>query len=61
MTGTKRTGLLAAIVFLNLNGVEIADPEGKLYDALTGLADPTIDKLTPAALLAELVRSRSLG
>jgi death-on-curing protein len=29
--GNKRTGLLAALVFLDLNGVAIADPEGRLY------------------------------
>jgi death on curing protein len=52
--GNKRTGLLAAIVFLDLNGVEIADPEGALYDAMMGLADRTVDKASLTALLAQL-------
>jgi death-on-curing protein len=30
LDGNKRTGLLAALVFLDLNGVAIADPEGRL-------------------------------
>ncbi len=32
--GNKRTGVLAAMVFLDLNGVTIEDPGGELY-ALT--------------------------
>jgi death-on-curing protein len=30
--GNKRTGLMAALVFLDLNGVEIDAPKGSLYD-----------------------------
>lgn len=57
--GNKRTGLLAAIVlFLDLNGVAIADPEGKLYESMIGLADRTADKTSLAGLLAERARDR---
>jgi death on curing protein len=30
--GNKRTGLLAALVFLDLNGIVVTDPGGRLYD-----------------------------
>lgn len=42
--GNKRTGLLAAIVFLNLNGVAITDPNGRLYDGMVAVADRRVDK-----------------
>jgi death-on-curing protein len=35
--GNKRTGLLAAIVFLDLNGIELSVP-GQLYDAMISIA-----------------------
>ncbi len=53
--GNKRTGLLAAIVFLDLNGVEIADPGGRLYDAMIAIAERTLDKSGLAELLRNLV------
>ena len=52
--GNKRTGLLAAIVFLDLNGVTVVDSEGKLYDAMIGIAERRLDKAGLAALLQEL-------
>jgi death-on-curing protein len=52
--GNKRTGLLAAIVFLDLNGVEIADPEGRLYDAMIAIAERRMAKTDLSALLASL-------
>jgi death-on-curing protein len=52
--GNKRTGLLAAIVFLDLNGVEIADPEGRLYDAMLGIAERRVEKAGLAGLLESL-------
>jgi death-on-curing protein len=54
MDGNKRTGLLAAIVFLDLNGVAIRDPEGRLYDAMIAIAERRMDKPGLAALLSEL-------
>ena len=56
--GNKRTGLLAAIVFLDLNGVEIADAEGRLYDAMIAVAEHALDKTGLAALLTLLSRRR---
>ncbi len=55
--GNKRTGLLAAIVFLDLNGIIIADPEGRLYDAMIAIAERRLDKLGLAGLLRELAES----
>jgi len=52
--GNKRTGLLAALVFLDLNGVEITDPKGRLYDAMISMAERRLDKAGMARLLREL-------
>jgi death-on-curing protein len=54
--GNKRTGLAAALVFLDLNGVTIADPNSKLYTAMIELAEKRLDKDGLAALLRELAR-----
>jgi len=40
--GNKRTGLLAALVFLDLNGVELTDLEGCLYDGDRGSPGSTL-------------------
>jgi death-on-curing protein len=52
--GNKRTGLLAALVFLDLNGLQIADPKGRLYDAMISIAERRLDKAGMARLLREL-------
>jgi death-on-curing protein len=52
--GNKRSALGAALVFLLLNGIDIDDPQGRLYDAMIGLARHTLDKPALAALLLEL-------
>lgn len=52
--GNKRTGLLAALVFLDLNGVVIADPEGRLYDAMIEIAERRLDKVGLAGVLRSL-------
>lgn len=54
LDGNKRTALLAALVFLDLNGVGIADPEGKLYDAMLAIAEGRMDKAGLEALLRAL-------
>jgi death-on-curing protein len=54
LDGNKRTGLLAALAFLDLNGVEIADPEGRLYDAMIAIAERKLDKPGMGHLLREL-------
>jgi death-on-curing protein len=52
--GNKRAGLAAALVFLDINGVEIADPEGKLYTAMIDIAERRLDKSGLATLLQDL-------
>ncbi|HEY2029577.1 MAG TPA: type II toxin-antitoxin system death-on-curing family toxin [Myxococcales bacterium] len=57
--GNKRTGVLAAVMFLTLNGVEIVDPAEKLYDAMIAIAERRMDKLQLAHLFRELGTARS--
>lgn len=42
--GNKRTGLLAALVFLDLNGIGIDRPNDALYTLTLGVAEGRIDK-----------------
>jgi death-on-curing protein len=39
LDGNKRTGLAAALVFLDLNGIPVLDPQEKLCDAMTAIAE----------------------
>jgi death-on-curing protein len=52
--GNKRTGLNAALVFLMMNGWEVVDPRGRLYDAMIAIAVRQLDKPGLAQLLQEL-------
>jgi death-on-curing protein len=52
--GNKRTGLLAALVFLDLNGIALLDPDGRLYEAMIGVAEHHIDKAGLAAVFRAL-------
>jgi len=52
--GNKRTGLVAALVFLDLNGTTILDPQERLYDAMIAIAERRTDKDGLAELLREL-------
>jgi death-on-curing protein len=47
--------LVAALVFLDLNGVTVLDPQEKLYDAMIAIAERRTDKDG----LAELLRALS--
>ena len=42
--GNKRTGLACALVFLELNGVSLSDPAGRLYQAMMDVAVGDADK-----------------
>lgn len=55
LDGNKRTALACALVFLELNGVPLLDPEERLYDAIMGAASGRVDKRA----LAEVFRSLS--
>jgi death-on-curing protein len=56
--GNKRTGLLAALMFLAVNGVFLRDPEEKLYEAMISIAERRMDKSGLAALMRELHSAR---
>jgi death-on-curing protein len=54
LDGNKRTGLVAALVFLDLNGVTVLDPRERLYDAMIAVAERRMDKDGLTELLREL-------
>jgi death on curing protein len=55
--GNKRTALATALVFLELNGISLSDPEERLYDVMISLASGNIDKARLAAILRELKKT----
>jgi death-on-curing protein len=59
LDGNKRTGLNAAIVFLDVNGWLVLDPEERLAEAILRLADRTLDKQGLATLFRQLSRPLS--
>jgi death on curing protein len=52
--GNKRTALNAALVFLDINGWVVSDPDERLAGAMIGIADGVLDKRGLAVLLQEL-------
>lgn len=54
--GNKRVGLASALVFLDINGVDINDPEDRLYDAMMALGSKKMGKPRLAELLESLSR-----
>lgn len=54
LDGNKRTALVSALVFLDLNGFVIMDPTGSLYDMLIDIANHAADKYYLAELLKSL-------
>lgn len=49
--GNKRTAILAALYFLEMNGVNTSSPtNAELYDAMIGIAEKRFDKPALAAL-----------
>jgi len=51
--GNKRTGAVAALVFLDLNGIEIDAPEGSVYDLTMSVAKGDSGKPEIAAFFRE--------
>jgi len=49
--GNKRTALVSALVFLEMNGKSIIDESGKLYDAMISLATGQLGKSEFAKIL----------
>jgi death-on-curing protein len=56
--GNKRAGLLAAIVFLDVNGISIDHPSDALYDLTLGVAAGRIQKPAIATELERIAKSR---
>jgi death-on-curing protein len=56
--GNKRTALAAALVFLELNGVSILDPRGRLKSAMLRIAAGKMSKADFAKLLRKLPVSK---
>ena len=52
--GNKRTALASSLVFLELNGISIADPEEKLYEALMNIASGKLSKESFTEILRSL-------
>lgn len=49
--GNKRAALVSALVFLELNGIGISDPQGKLYNAMIDLTTGKLNKSEFAGIL----------
>lgn len=54
LDGNKRTGLAAALVFLDRHGIGVDDPNQRCVDAMLAIAERRLDKAGLAALLREL-------
>lgn len=59
--GNKRTGLVAALVFLSVNGHEVPPVEERLYDAMMAIAKKEMTKEELADRLRTLVCEFSSG
>ena len=55
--GNKRTALVSALVFLDLNGVRAEAPDRALEDLVVGVADGTV----PKSAVAEFLRRHGKG
>ena len=56
MDGNKRTGLLCAVVFLELNGFIVEEPPLRLHDAMIAISERRLDKSGLAEILRALSR-----
>jgi len=59
LDGNKRTALGAALLFLELNGTELEDPKGMLYQAMLDLASHALNKEGFAKLLRKLAGGKA--
>lgn len=60
LDGNKRTALMAALVFLDLNGYVVLDPAERLYEAMLAIATKQFDKEQLAELFRELSHSSEI-
>ena len=56
LDGNKRTGVVAALVFLDLNGIEINAPTGSIYDLTISVATGQAGKGQIAEVFREMAR-----
>jgi death on curing protein len=56
--GNKRAGTLAAVVFLDLNGISIGHPSEALYELTMGVAEGRLQKAAVAPELERIVKSK---
>ncbi len=56
LDGNKRTGAVAALVFLDLNGVEVTAPKGSVYDITMSVATGQAGKAEVAAFFRSHAR-----
>ncbi len=54
--GNKRTGIAAALIFLEYNGVPSRVDDGTLYDAMIGIAERRLNKPQLAAVLESFLQ-----
>jgi death-on-curing protein len=54
LDGNKRTGLLSALVFLDLNGIAVERESARLYDLTMAVAEGRADKKKVAEILARI-------
>ncbi len=54
LDGNKRTALVSALVFLDINGIQILDEKMRLYNAMIAIANKKFGKTDLADLLKEL-------
>jgi len=52
--GNKRAAILAAIVFLDLNGIDVPAATEPLHEAMIAVAERRLDKVSLAAVLRRL-------
>ncbi|MCC7203092.1 MAG: type II toxin-antitoxin system death-on-curing family toxin [Nitrospirae bacterium] len=52
--GNKRTALASALVFLDMNGIGISDPKGRLYEDMLALVEGKVKKEDFAEILKKL-------
>jgi death on curing protein len=57
--GNKRTALAAALVFLDLNGIQLSDPDEKLYRLMVQVANGKSSKLKIATVSRSLRKRKS--
>ena len=57
--GNKRAGLLAAVVFLDVNGISIAHPSDALYVLTMGVAEGRVERASIAAELERIAKMKT--